>query len=689
MTILDFITHPPFQYDLCKTRHEFHFAPSEMWDHWDESLRPLPANATILPSLPDPNAYDLIIAATREQYQRIAHSSAPKVFLSHTKLHPWDAEFFTSLPQDVQVVYVSDHKRRTFGALGRRGVTIPLGVDVEGEFGGFTGSIAAALSVTNRYADQADRGYPLFCEVTKDLAAQVVGHGNEAIAGAYPARDFEHLKVAYREHRCYLHTDLEGRLHLATLEALATGTPLATLPIADLEGLLIHGENGFVGSTPAELREALTALLADAELARRVGAAGRELVRQHFGLGPFLNAWDCLMREQARSPRGAISIPARIAASAPPRGLRIAINALSAAGTPTGIGHYSATLCNSIAELDVDHEFLLIRGPGESLLKSDPRVREVVIEHPDPMWEQLQLPPLLEELEVDVYHNPAFGLPLVKTCALVCTVHDCIPRLFPEYSPPWLEGFFRRWAPLWTSLADKIVTDSMHTSHDLLHLYGVPGGKSQVVYQAADPALQRVANGKLVAAVLRRYGIDKPYLLCVGRVELRKNVAGLLQAFRLLRERLGDGLALVFAGPKDADAYDPDGVLPSQGRSGDVIVTGYVPTEDLAALYTGAEVFCFPSFYEGFGRPVLEAMQCGAPVVTSPISSLPEVGGEAAVYANPYDPAALARTVETVLTDTRLRDDLRARGYARAAEFTPERAAKDMISVYEQAAGAT
>jgi len=171
-------------------------------------------------------------------------------------------------------------------------------------------------------------------------------------------------------------------------------------------------------------------------------------------------------------------------------------------------------------------------------------------------------------------------------------------------------------------------------------------------------------------------------------VELRKNVAGLLRAFEAVRAEHGDDLLLVFAGPRDADAYDPDGALPHRGRHGNVLVTGYVPSQDLAALYTGCEVFCFPSFYEGFGIPVLEAMRCGAPVVTSRVSSLPEVAGEAALYANPYDPDDIADKLLQVLTDSELREQMRQRGFAQAQRFSLQRCGEQTAAVYEKLAAA-
>jgi glycosyltransferase involved in cell wall biosynthesis len=272
---------------------------------------------------------------------------------------------------------------------------------------------------------------------------------------------------------------------------------------------------------------------------------------------------------------------------------------------------------------------------------------------------------------------------VVKPCAYVATVHDCIPRLFPEYAPSWLADFFARQALTWLRLADHLICVSRHTAHDLQHLYGLPPERMTVVYQSVAEQLQPVADSARVGRVQGKFGIDGPYVLTVGRVELRKNARGLRQALEVLRAEF-PGLLLVWAGPREADAYDPEGILPVAGRQGPVVVTGYVTEAELAALYTGAAVFCFPSFYEGFGRPVLEAMQCGAPVVTSRVSSLPEVGGEACLYVSPQDPEEIAAALRRVLTDGALRAELVAAGRQRAAEFTAARQGRETWAVYER-----
>jgi len=354
----------------------------------------------------------------------------------------------------------------------------------------------------------------------------------------------------------------------------------------------------------------------------------------------------------------------------------------------TGIGHHAANLLGSLATTNSDVQYVALCGEdaGNGVWDA-PNIRSIAVRATGSLWEQLELPTLLREHRVDVYHNPAFGLPVVKTARLVCTVHDCIPRLFPAYAPAWLCDFFEHWAPTWLRLADQIICVSEHTRHDITHLYGVDPAKTTVVYQTANSSLGPVADPGRLEATKRRLGIDAPYVLCVGRVELRKNVEGMLEAFRLLRARTAQPLLLVFAGPRDDSAYDPHQVLPPVGRSGDVLVTGYVSNDDLAALYSGCEVFCFPSFYEGFGIPIVEAMQCGAPVVTSRVSSMPEIGAGAARYVDPYDPQSIAETTLEVMTDRALRDRMVAEGLQRARIFSPERFATETEAVYLKAAG--
>jgi glycosyltransferase involved in cell wall biosynthesis len=206
-----------------------------------------------------------------------------------------------------------------------------------------------------------------------------------------------------------------------------------------------------------------------------------------------------------------------------------------------------------------------------------------------------------------------------------------------------------------------------------------------VIPEAAN-ARYRQLDPDAVAPALGRYGVEPPYILYVGSLEKRKNLPRLLQAYARLRQDL-PGWKLVIVGArkwKSAPIFD---TLSRLGLEPYVHFTGFVEEDDLPALYNGADLFCFPSLYEGFGLPVLEAMACGTPVVTSSTSSLPEVAGEAALLVDPYDVEAIAAAMRRVLSDPELAQDLRARGLARAAQFTWERTARETIAVYERVLG--
>lgn len=360
-----------------------------------------------------------------------------------------------------------------------------------------------------------------------------------------------------------------------------------------------------------------------------------------------------------------------------------------------GIGYYTQTLLDGLGAAEAESqpaglEFVALTDSKElvDVAREWPHFETVFVENASTWWEHIRLPVLLAENSIDLYHSPAFSLPSVKACLYVPTVHNCIPTLFPGQVGENFSHYFREWAPRWFRAADHLLCNSQHTAHDLSHLYGVSPDDISVVHHTGNPDMIRVTDDGAAERALARLGINRPFILMVGRVELRKNISGMLQAFGLLTRQTTEPLLLVLAGPRDPRAFDPDGIIPPLGCHGDVLVTGHVTEEELAALYSSAAVFCFPTFYEGFGRPLLEAMQCGTPVVTTRVSSLREVGGDACLYVSPYDPQELAQALYRVLTDATLRAEMIAKGKARAAEFTVERMARETLAVYERVASA-
>jgi len=292
--------------------------------------------------------------------------------------------------------------------------------------------------------------------------------------------------------------------------------------------------------------------------------------------------------------------------------------------------------------------------------------------------------------DCDLFHATEHLLPRLKDARTVLTVHDLIFLLFPEYHLPLNKWFLNRFMPLFVRRAHAIIAVSQCTKDDLIRHYTVPSEKITVVYEGVDARFQPVTDLDTLTRVRARYSLPERYVLYVGTIEPRKNLNTLLEAFAGLKERPATcdlrpatcDLRLVIVG-KTGWLYE--GFfrrLRELGLEDQVIFPGFVPDEDLPAIYSAAELFVFPSLYEGFGLPPLEAMACGTPVVVSNTSSLPEVVGEAGLMVDPRDVRALAEAMERVLTDEHLRAELTANGLERARQFTWERAAQETMEVY-------
>jgi glycosyltransferase involved in cell wall biosynthesis len=302
------------------------------------------------------------------------------------------------------------------------------------------------------------------------------------------------------------------------------------------------------------------------------------------------------------------------------------------------------------------------------------------------LWLLGYLPLRLRALRTDVYHGPAVFLPHVKLgYRTVVTIHDLVSFLFPETVPRKYSLYMRLMTRLAVRSADRIIAVSRATQTDLEEILGVARDKIVVIHEAVGPEFAQPVAPEAVEAVVRRYGLRPPYCLFVGNLEPRKNLPGLIQAFADVRRRLAPSARaqLVLAGTR---AWLHGGIfraVEQHGLGDDVAFTDYVPIADLPALYAGATCFVFPSLYEGFGLPVLEAMAAGAPVVAARAGSIPEVAGDAALLVDARAPGELAAAIEAVLTDATLRERLAALGRARAAMFEWDTVARRTLAVYQ------
>lgn len=378
--------------------------------------------------------------------------------------------------------------------------------------------------------------------------------------------------------------------------------------------------------------------------------------------------------------------------------MRVAIEATVLRFRPMGVGHYLRGLVDALVAQGGATYLLHVWGWGDRgpvLARWDGavgwRATRLPVRLADLLHLRLGLPVDAWAGWPEVYHVPdAFGPP-TRRARLVLTVHDLIPWILPEILPAAstahpMHARYLRYAPAALRRAAAVIAVSESTRRDLLERFAVPPERVAVVPYGVAAQFRPLEPAER-APVLARYGLgDEPYLLFVGRIELRKNVGRVLEAFaRLRRQGLPHRLVLVGSAgrgePVAAFYRRAEALGPA------VVMLDYVAHDDLPALYSGAAVFVWPSLYEGFGLPPLEALACGAPVVAADVAALPEVVGDAGLLVDPTSVEAIAAAVERLLSNAALRATLRARGLERARRFTWAAAARATLEVYRRVAG--
>jgi glycosyltransferase involved in cell wall biosynthesis len=378
--------------------------------------------------------------------------------------------------------------------------------------------------------------------------------------------------------------------------------------------------------------------------------------------------------------------------------MRIGIDISRTVEEKSGVGWYTSHLVQGIARVDRIHQYYLYpcfwycvptgfrraQHPKQSNFhlvdrwKTLRTVRE--------RWRDPDLGGASILGSVDVVHCTAYTAPPVLGVGLVVTIHDMSFLTHPQFHEESNIAFCTRECHRAARRAAKLIVPSEATKRDVLRYLHADEDRVHVIYEAAGVDFGPVEDREAIRSVLVDHSIDRRYVLFVGTVEPRKNVRRLLEAFlHVVRSCPDRGELLVIAGGKgwrNTEIYD---FVRESGLTDRVRFLGYVTDSDLRALYSAATVFAYPSLYEGFGLPVIEAMACGCPVVTSRTASLPEVAGDAGLLVEPTDVADIARALGTVMGDRELRQKLRAAGLERAAQFSWEKAARKTVRVYEQA----
>lgn len=370
--------------------------------------------------------------------------------------------------------------------------------------------------------------------------------------------------------------------------------------------------------------------------------------------------------------------------------MRITIDYTSAVRQRAGVGRYTRNLVGALAQLDHENAYTLFcagdgpekrEWPANFAIRTTPLSQRMLTAG----WHKLKLPVSVEWFAgpSDIFHSPDFTLPPLNAAAGVVTIHDLSFLKVPQCADPGLRDYLTRRVPSSVARAARVLADSENTRRDILELLDTPEDKVSVVYAGVEPRFRPVRDPQRLAEVRDRYQLPELFVLFVGTIEPRKNLARLISAHAQMRRQTGLPHQLVLSGSR---GWLYEGIFEqvrAEGLTADVRFPGFVADEDLPALYTLADLFAFPSLYEGFGLPPLEAMACGTPVVASRNSSLPEVLGAAAVFVDAEDVAGLADAMARVLGDLTLRARLADLGRAQAARFTWEDAASQLMKSYE------
>lgn len=366
---------------------------------------------------------------------------------------------------------------------------------------------------------------------------------------------------------------------------------------------------------------------------------------------------------------------------------RVGLDAHMLGARETGNETYVRGLLEGLAHVEVPFDILLYHTARSRLPVDLPSGRFV----PRRVRPGGNLPRVLAALpwaarqdQLELFHATTYTLPPALACEGVATVHDISFRFFPSAFSPRDRLLLSLAVPLSLRKAGRILTMSESSRRDIIRSYHVPEERVTAIPLAAGAAFQPVRDDARLGEMRHRYNLPPRYLLAVGNLQPRKNLSRLVEAFAELKRDDLQTPSLVLVGKA---LWRESDILATATRLGvreAIIVTGYVPESDLVTLYSGAECFIYPSLYEGFGLPPLEAMACGVPVITSATSSLPEVVGDAALTVDPLDVADLSRAIRRLLDDRPLRERLRAAGLARAATFSWAETARRTMEVYAE-----
>lgn len=354
----------------------------------------------------------------------------------------------------------------------------------------------------------------------------------------------------------------------------------------------------------------------------------------------------------------------------------------------TGIGTYTYELIDNINKLDSSNDYLIFLPDTNSFdikLGSNFKLRNINVNVKNNFWDEVNIPNILNDSDVELYHVPqnGVGLPMDKKCKFMITLHDIIPYKMPETVSNRYLKIFTEELPKIVELCDGIITVSNFSKDDIARAFNFPKDKIFVTYLSAEDIYKPIDKLQSKKRIEKEYGISGDFILYVGGFSPRKNIAGIIKAFEHIRNRINKNLKLVIAGKKGISYQNYISLTEKLNLTSNVIFPGFIALSDMPYLYNSAELLVYPSFYEGFGLPPLEAMACGIPVIVSNSTSLSEIFNKSAIMVNPYNIDNLGEAIYECLENNILRRQLISRGFNLCKSLTWKNTALSTINSYK------
>jgi glycosyltransferase involved in cell wall biosynthesis len=354
----------------------------------------------------------------------------------------------------------------------------------------------------------------------------------------------------------------------------------------------------------------------------------------------------------------------------------------------TGIGTYSYQLIHSLNKIDNYNDYLIF-APEDCKLdipfQKNFHIKNIEKDNQSNFWNEVNTPNKLLDKSIDIYHVPqnGIGLPTTKNCPFVITLHDVIPYKMPDTVGDEYLKIFNEQLPNIIPLCDGIITVSQYSKEDIIEAFNFPREKIYVTHLASEDIYKPYDKALSKSIIEQNYSITGDYILYIGGFSPRKNILGLLDSFSILLPKLKKDIKLVIAGSK-GKSYDIYKKRAEDLHIDDkVIFPGFISMNHIPFMYNACELFVYPSFYEGFGLPPIEAMACGVPVIASNVTSIPEILQDSTLLVDPYDINDLSEKMYNVLLDNDLRQCLITKGLKRSSDLTWEHTATDTLVAYK------